>query len=341
MVDDCSRVTDNEVEDVNRSEPPATALATIGAGTMGHSIAFAAAAGGCPVTLFDVDQQSLHQAREQIQATAAAVRDSGVYEFETTSELTDRIEYVSSLENIVSDVDLVIEAVPEVRETKLATFERIDRHVSEDTVLATNTSSLPLDDLVDPLTAPERFCGMHWFHPAHIVPVVEVVYGDRTTDETIDVASRFLRDIGKDPVVVERDIPGFIANRIQSAMAREAWALLEAGVASPEDIDRAIKGTFGFRLPLLGTFEKGDHSGLDIHHTVLEELLPEIDRSTSPPSVLSSLVDQGRYGAKTGRGVYDWRDADLGTITEERDQRLFELLEVYRAARGPPSTDRS
>ncbi|QFU84859.1 3-hydroxyacyl-CoA dehydrogenase family protein (plasmid) [Natronorubrum aibiense] len=321
--------------------PSATSVATIGAGTMGHGIAFAAAAGGCPVSLFDVDDASLEEARAKIRATAAAVADSGAYEFETVSELTDRIEYVTALEDAVDGADLVIEAVPEDREIKLATFERIDRHVDDDTVVATNTSSLPLDDLVEPITAPERFCGMHWFHPPHIVPVVEVVYGDATTADTIDTASQFLREIGKDPVVVERDVPGFIANRIQSAMAREAWALLEAGVASPADIDRAIKGTFGFRLPLLGAFEKGDHSGLDIHHTVLEELLPEIDRSTSPPPVLSDLVEEGRYGAKTGRGVYDWRDADLERISEERDRLLLEQLEVYRAARGPPSTDRA
>lgn len=323
--------------DSNETLPSGTRVATIGAGTMGHGIAFATAAGGCPVTLFDVDAESLESARSKIRATARAVQDSCVYEFDEVSTLTERIEYVTSLENAVDEADLVIEAVPEVREIKLATFERIDRYIDEETVLATNTSSLPLDELVEPITAPGRFCGLHWFHPAHIVPVVEVIYCEHTDHETIAIATEFLREIGKDPVVVERDIPGFIANRIQSAMAREAWALLEDGVGSAEDIDRAVKGTFGFRLPILGIFQKSDHSGLDVHHTVLEEMLPEIDRRTDPPNVLSELVEQGHYGAKTGRGVYDWSDTNLESATRERDERLLELLEAYRAARGPPT----
>jgi 3-hydroxybutyryl-CoA dehydrogenase len=322
-------------------EPPEEAqpvdrLATIGAGTMGRDIAFAAAAGGCQVRLFDVDNASLQAAHERIRTVAAALEGTDAYEFDDAEAVADRVEYTTSIETAVADVDLVIEAVPEVRETKLATFERIDRHAPEHAIVATNTSSLPLDELAEPIDTPERFCGMHWFHPPHIVPVVEVVFGEQTATETIESAARFLETIGKDPVVVERDIPGFIANRIQSAMAREAWALLEADVASPEDIDRAIKGTFGFRLPILGAFEKADHSGLDIHHTVLSELLPEIDRRTSPPEVLSSLIERERYGAKTGRGVYDWRDEDLDAVAEARDQRLVELLDVYRSAKRKP-----
>lgn len=312
--------------------PPVGELAMIGAGMMGRDIAFAAAAGGCSVKLFDIDDASLHAARNRVQSVAAALEGTDAYEFTDGAAVAKQIEYTTSLEQAVEDVDLIIEAVPEVRETKIATFERIDRHVPERAVIATNTSSLPLAELAEPIDAPERFCGMHWFHPAHIVPVVEVVYAERTVDGTIAVATRFLESIGKDPVVVERDVPGFIANRIQSAMAREAWALLEADVAGPAEIDRAIKGTFGFRLPVLGAFEKADHSGLDVHHTVLSELLPEIDRKTSPPEVLSSLVARERYGAKTGRGVYDWRNVDLDAATEARDQRLIELLDVYRSA---------
>lgn len=316
--------------------PPVGELATIGAGTMGRDITFAAAAGGHSVRLFDIDDASLRAARNRVQTVAAALEGTDAYGFDDAAAVAERVEYMTSLERAVEDVDLVIEAVPEVRETKLAAFERIDRHAPERAVITTNTSSLPLHELAEPIDAPERFCGMHWFHPAHIVPVVEVVYAERTADGTIETAVGFLEAIGKDPVVVERDVPGFIANRIQSAMVREAWALLEADVARPAEIDRAIKGTFGFRLPILGAFEKADHSGLDVHHTVLSELLPEIDRDTSPPEVLTSLVERERYGAKTGRGVYDWRDADLDAVAEARDRRLVELLDVYRSANREP-----
>ncbi|WP_129116066.1 3-hydroxyacyl-CoA dehydrogenase family protein [Halegenticoccus tardaugens] len=313
---------------------PTSKLATIGAGTMGHSIAVAAAAGGCSVTLFDVDETSLRAAREKIKMVAETIAASNVYEATDANEIIARIEYVTSIEGAVEDAELIIEAVPEIRETKLAAFERIDRYALDDAVLATNTSSLPLDDLVGSISSPERFCGMHWFHPAHIVPVVEVVYGTHTADETVDISCQFLQKIGKDPVIVKRDVPGFIANRIQSAMAREVWTLLEEGVASPEDIDRAVKGTFGFRLPVLGALEKADYSGLDIHHTVLKELLPDIDRGTSPPDILSALVEEGRFGVKSGCGVYNWNDADLETLIEERDQRLLDLLDVYQTARS-------
>ncbi|WP_440767014.1 3-hydroxyacyl-CoA dehydrogenase family protein [Natronorubrum sp. DTA7] len=310
--------------------------AIIGAGTMGRNIAVASAVGGQPVTLFDIDDEALDDAESEVRSTVRTLTDRGVADVTDVSEVRERVTYVSDLETAVADAPLIIEAVTEDRETKAAVYERIERHASPSATLATNTSSLSITELAASLTHPERFCGMHWFHPAHIVPVVEVVYGEHTTDEPVDVATAFLETIGKDPVVVEDDIPGFIANRIQSAMAREAWALLGAGVASAEDIDRAVKGTFGFRLPTLGVLEKGDHSGLDVHHTVLSELLEEIDRQTTPPSVLSDLVAEGRLGVKTDRGVYDWSEADLERTMAERDQRLLDQLEVYRAARGPP-----
>ncbi|ELY38956.1 3-hydroxyacyl-CoA dehydrogenase family protein [Natronorubrum tibetense] len=312
--------------------------AIIGAGTMGRNIAVASAVGGQPVTLFDIDDEALSDAESEVRSTVRTLTDRGVADVTDVSEVRERVTYVSNLETAVADAPLIIEAVTEDRETKAAVYERIERHASPSATLATNTSSLSITELAASLTHPERFCGMHWFHPAHIVPVVEVVYGEHTTDEPVAVATAFLEAIGKDPVVVEEDIPGFIANRIQSAMAREAWALLGAGVASAEDIDRAVKGTFGFRLPTLGVLEKGDHSGLDVHHTVLSELLEEIDRQTTPPSVLSDLVAEGRLGVKTDRGVYDWSEADLERTMAERDQRLLDQLEVYRAARGPPES---
>ncbi|KYH24967.1 L-carnitine dehydrogenase [Halalkalicoccus paucihalophilus] len=312
--------------------------AIIGAGTMGRNIAVASAVGGQSVTLFDIDDEALSDAEAEVRSTVRTLTDRRVADATDVSEIRERVTYVTDFETAVADAPLIIEAVTEDRETKAAVYERIERHAWPSATLATNTSSLLITELAASLTYPERFCGMHWFHPAHIVPVVEVVYGDHTTDETVDVATAFLEAIGKDPVIVERDIPGFIANRIQSAMAREAWALLGAGVASAEDIDRAVKGTFGFRLPTLGVFEKGDHSGLDVHRTVLSELLEEIDQQTTPPSVLSDLVAEGRLGVKTDRGVYDWSEADLKRILSKRDQRLLDQLEVYQAASGPPES---
>ena len=308
-------------------------IAVIGAGTMGRGIAAATAAGGLPVTLFDVEESALESAREWIVDAAARLVDAGVVTDDEPAPITERVGYVTSIADAVADADLVVEAVPEDRGIKVETYERIERHAPTEAVVATNTSSLPLADLEGAFEEAGRFCGAHWFHPAHVVPVVEVVYGESTTDATVDRTCAYLEAIGKDPVVLERDLPGFIANRMQLALNREAWALVEAGVASAEDVDRAVKGSFGFRLPVLGVLEKDDHAGLDVHHKVMEELLPDIDRRTEPPAVLEELVEAGRLGVKSGRGVYDWSAVSEADLSALRDDRLLELLEVYETAR--------
>ncbi|WP_331234373.1 3-hydroxyacyl-CoA dehydrogenase family protein [Natronorarus salvus] len=311
---------------------PAASPAVVGAGTMGHAIAVACAAGGHGTTLFDVSEPAIETARERVDTAARAIADHGARGIEAPGEITDRIEYVTRIEEAVDGAGIVIEAVPEERETKREAFELIDRHAPDGAVLATNTSSFSIDELAAFVDDPTRFCGTHWFHPAHVVPGVEVVPGERTTGETLERASWFLDSIGKDPVVLRRDIPGFVANRIQSAMAHEAWALLGADVANAEEIDRIVKGTFGYRLPVLGVFEKADRSGLDVHHTVLSELLPDLDRGTTPPEPLSELVASGRLGEKTGRGVYDWSASDPDGADDDRIRRLLDLSSVYESA---------
>lgn len=322
-------------DELSNEQPRDARPAVVGAGTMGRNIAVATATGGRSVALFDIDDDALADAETEIGSTLRTLADRGVTN-DDASVVHDRITYTADLESAVGEAPLIIEAVTEDRDVKAAVYEDIERHAPASATLASNTSSLSITELAESVSRPERFCGMHWFHPAHIVPVVEVIYGERTTDGTVEAATAFLESIEKDPVIVERDVPGFIANRIQSAMAREVWSLLEAGVASPEDIDRAIKGTFGFRLPTLGVLEKTDHAGLDVHHKVLSELLEEIDRRSEPPDVLSDLVAEGRLGVKSDRGVYDWSETDREAVLAERDQRLLEQLEVYRAASEPP-----
>jgi 3-hydroxyacyl-CoA dehydrogenase len=324
------------VDDTSSEQPRDSRPAVVGAGTMGRNIAVATAIGGRSVALFDIDDDALADAETEIGSTLQTLADRGVTDTSDPSTAHERITYETDLEAAVGEAPLIIEAVTEDRDVKAAVYEDIERHAPTSSTLASNTSSLSITELAESVSRPERFCGTHWFHPAHIVPVVEVVYGEETADETVEAATAFLESIEKDPVIVERDVPGFIANRIQSAMAREVWSLLEAGVASPEDIDRAIKGTFGFRLPTLGVLEKTDHAGLDVHHKVLSELLEEIDRRSEPPDVLSDLVSEGRLGVKSEQGVYDWSEADLEAVLAERDQRLLEQLEVYRAASEPP-----
>lgn len=322
----------DEREDVGRS---IERIVVVGAGTMGHGIAVALAIGDHAVTLYDVDPQALESAREAISKTVSALVDHESHPLETAAEVQDSIAYKSTLSAAVGDADLVIEAVPEDESIKRDVLGQIEREAPPNAVVATNTSSFSINELAEAMESPERFLGTHWFHPPHIVPVVEIVRGERTADGPVAAVDALLSGVDKTPVVVEKDIPGFIGNRIQSAMAREAWALLEEGVASAEDIDTAVKGTFGFRLPALGVFEKGDHSGLDIHAKVLDELLDEITRETTPSPALTDLVEDGRHGVKTGKGVYDWSDVDVPEATEERDRQLLSLLEVYRQRDRP------
>lgn len=323
-------------------EAPIDRIGVVGAGTMGHGIAVAFAVGSPSVRLYDPDPDALDAARGAIEHTVATLVSHEDYPLEEAGPVLDSIAFESALPPTVADADLVVEAVPEDSSIKTETFELIEHHSSSDTIIASNTSSLSIDELGETLDYPERFLGTHWFHPPHIVPVVEVVRGKATRDRTVVRVQEVLERVGKTPVIVQKDIPGFIGNRIQTAMAHEAWSLLTAGVASAEDIDKAVKGTFGFRLPALGVFEKGDHSGLDIHAKVLDELLGEIDRSTTPPDSLLELVEAGRHGVKTEKGVYDWTDVDIDQAKEDRDRQLLSLLAIYGQRDRPatlPETD--
>lgn len=324
------------------TEAPIDRIGVVGAGTMGHGIAVAFAVGEPSVRLYDPDPDALEAAKNAIENTVATLVSHEDYPLVEAGPVLDSITFESELRSAVATADLVVEAVPEDLSIKTEAFERIEQHASPETIVASNTSSLSIDTLGEALDRPERFLGTHWFHPPHIVPVVEVVRGKATNDGTVARVHEVLERVGKTPVVVNKDIPGFIGNRIQTAMAHEAWSLLNAGVASAEDIDKAVKGTFGFRLPALGVFEKGDHSGLDIHAKVLDELLGKIDRSTSPSDSLLSLVEAGRHGVKTEKGVYDWTDVDIEQAKEARDNQLLSLLAVYKQRERPapiPETD--
>lgn len=318
-------------------------VAVVGAGTMGRGIAVAFAVGGCSVRLYDPDPDALASARDAIKNTVLTLVEHESHALDDAETVLNSITYKSSLQSTVIDADMVVEAVPEDISIKTEALKRIERYALSDTIIATNTSSLSITKLGEALNDPVRFLGTHWFHPPHIVPAVEIVYGEQTADESVSVVDDLLERIGKTPVVVEKDIPGFIGNRIQSAMAHEAWSLLNDGVASAEDIDTAVKGTFGFRLPALGVFEKGDHSGLDIHAKVLDQLLSEINQDTTPSESLLRLIKEGRHGVKTGKGVYDWTDVDVERVVEERDRQLLSLLRIYqqrdRPAPLPSETD--
>ena len=306
-------------------------VAVVGAGIMGFGIAVAFAVEGREVTLFDVDEETLRTSEDRVDSALSTFVDHGRLDADERGEVRSRVERTTSLEAAAADVDFVTEAVTEDLDVKRRVFAELDGYAPEAAILATNTSGLSITDIASATDRPERVVGTHYFNPPHVVPLVEVVRGERTADAVFERTYDLMDDLGKTPVRVEKDIPGFIGNRIQTAMTYEAFSLLERGVASAEDIDRAVKAGFGFRLPFLGIFEKGDHSGLDTHHAVEEYLLPDLDRGTEPNALSSELVERGDYGLKTGKGVYDWRDADPEAVSERRDRGLLDILDVYEA----------
>ena len=304
-------------------------IAVIGAGLMGHGIALTYALSGRTVALHDVDPEVLDEAEERIRSAHGVLADRR--EVDSASAVLDRIAFEPELGGAVDGADFVTEAVAERMEVKKQVFRNLDSRAPGEAVLATNTSGLSITEIGSVVDDPSRVVGTHWFNPPYVVPLVEVVRGDETGDEAVELSRTLLEDAGKTAVEVEKDVPGFVGNRIQLAMAYEAFSLLERGVASAEEIDKAVRAGFGFRLPVLGIFEKIDQSGLDVEYEVESYLLETLDRGIEPSDLLADLVEDGHHGLETGRGIYDWSDADPEEVYRDRDEALLSILDTYQS----------
>jgi len=282
---------------------PFERVSVLGAGTMGQGIAHVCASVGLPTTLYDIDLSAVDAGFERIRANL----DKGVSLEKVTAEERDatlgRIELTSELAYALEHTPLVIEAAPESIEIKLNLYRLVEQRVGEDTIFATNTSSLSISKLASDLTSPERFLGMHFFNPVHIMKLVEVVKGDRTSDETTKMAVDFARFIGKEPIVV-KDSPGFASSRLGIILGLEAIRMVEAGVASPKAIDKAMM--LGYRHPM-GPLKLTDLVGLDIRLDIADYLHRTLkSEAFRPPNLLKKMVGEGKLGKKTGEGFYRW-----------------------------------
>jgi len=326
--------------DTGRPEPGIDRIAVVGAGRMGHGIALVYALAGHEVALFDADPGVLDAAPERVDAALETMVAAGYVDRDEAEAALSNLRTEADLASAVADADVVTEAVVEDLDVKQSVFADLDANAPADALLATNTSGLSIAEIARDVTDTTRVLGTHWFNPPHIVPLVEVVKGPDTADAVAERVRALLDAAGKTPVTLEREIPGFVGNRIQAAMTYEAYSLLARGVASAEDIDRAVKAGFGFRLPVMGIFEKVDQSGLDVHHEVEKSLMPDLDRGTDPNPVIAELLDRGETGWESGKGVYDWTTVDRAATTRERDAALLSLLSVYEerdAASSPPA----
>jgi 3-hydroxybutyryl-CoA dehydrogenase/5-formyl-3-hydroxy-2-methylpyridine 4-carboxylate dehydrogenase len=273
----------------------------IGVGTMGPGIAATLARGGLEVTCYDVSAEQLRKAEGEMRA------------------LQVKVAFQGDLARAVAGADLVVEAVPEQLELKKQLFAQLEKHVSPKTILASNTSGIPITRLQQAVEHKGRVVGMHWSNPPHIIPVVEVIAGAHTDSSVIQTARKLLSDCGLIPVVVEKDVPGFVHNRLLYAILREAISLVEKGVVSPEELDKCFKWGLGLKLAVIGPMELLDVAGLDIYEAVAGYLNADLENRTSVAPYVTKLTREKNLGMKTGKGIFDY--------TPEKTQQL-------RAARG-------
>jgi 3-hydroxybutyryl-CoA dehydrogenase len=313
-------------------------VAVIGSGIMGHGIGQTFALGGYEVTLNDISDELLTKAFFQIRKNLDTFIEFGITTSDSATEALSRIKPAADLKKAVEDSDFVVEALPESMELKKRIFKELDQFSPPHAIIASNTSGLSLTDMASGIKRQAQVVIAHWWNPPHIIPVVEIVKGRFTSDETVDLTYHLLAAIGKRPVKILKEVPGFLGNRLQFALYREALACLRDGVASAEDIDLAVKGTFGFRLPTIGPIETSDLGGLDTFLNICRYLFKEIDRSTEPPEALKEKVAQNKLGVKTGEGFYSYPGDRSQERIKERDRQFLQRLKClyHRQSENTP-----
>ena len=277
-------------------------LTILGTGTMGRGIAYLAATAGYDAVLFDVDQGALDAARDAIGSILKKGVEKGKLTADAASAASARVQLIPELEPAVSGADLIIEAVPESFELKVDLFAQADLFCGPDTILASNTSSISISSLASNVERRDRFIGMHFFNPPHVMKLIEIVRGERTSDATVAQVREVAEKMGKTPIIV-RDSPGFATSRLGVAIGLEAIRMLEEGVGSAEDIDRAME--LGYNHPM-GPLRLTDLVGLDVRLGIAEYLASTLGARFEPPQLLRDKVAEGKLGKKTGEGFYTW-----------------------------------
>ncbi len=293
-------------------------IAVVGAGLMGHGIAQVFALAGHDVAITDTVAANLDTAKARI---AANLRDLGDDE-----SAVSRVWPVADLGECVRNADFVVEAVLEDMALKRRLFAEIETHARRDAVLASNTSVMPITEIMQGLRHRERALGTHWWNPPFLVPLVEVIGTQWTSSEAIDVTMKLHAAAGKTPAHVKKDVPGFIGNRLQHALWREAISLVEHGICDAETVDAVIKAAFGRRLAVLGPLENADLVGTDLTLAIHRTVLPDIEARRGPSPYLERLVADGKLGFKSGRGFRNWTPEQQAALRS----RVFEHLKKSR-----------
>jgi 3-hydroxybutyryl-CoA dehydrogenase len=281
-------------------------VAIIGAGFMGPGLAQVFAMKGYPVYLMDIKPEALPKALNSLRSNLNQMAQAQVIQVSEVVPILARVNTVTDMIQAASKAQVVIEAVNENLELKQKIFQELDRACAPDTILCTNTSVISITEIASRALHRERIVGTHFWNPPHLIPLVEVVKGRETSEETLDETCDFLRRAGKHPVKCLKDVPGFIANRLQHALWREAISIVENGIADAATIDEAIKNSFAIRLPALGPLENADMVGLDLTLAIHDYVLPHLESRRGSSPLLQEKVRKGELGFKSSRGFYDW-----------------------------------
>jgi len=301
-------------------------VAVIGTGTMGPGIAQVMAQHGLEVVIHDIDPEQLEKARQTLDQNLGLFKGAGIISEVDIPKIKSRIKEAGDLAEAVKGADLVLEVIPEVMDLKTALLADLDQLCDPAVILASNTSGLSITKLAAATKRPEKVVGMHWWNPPIIIPVIEVIQGEKTNEATVQTALKLVKRIHKIPVLVKKDVPGFLGNRLQYALMREAIALLEEGVASAEDIDTMIKAGIGFKFPVMGPLETIDMAGMDIYSRVASYLYGSLNSDATPPPLVAERVEKNQLGLKTGQGFYDYKDVDIPALMGGRIKKLLILL---------------
>lgn len=304
-------------------------VAVLGAGKMGLGIAQLFATQGHEVKVIYVyDDKTRYDAREVIRGNLNVLVENEVMTKADVPVILDRIGFVDEPEEVADFADIVFECIVEKLEVKQEYFARMDSIFPVSTILATNTSAISITEIAEKSVHKERIIGTHYWNPAYLIPLVEVIKTKYVSEQVVKETYDLLAEAGKRPVIVKKDVPGFLANRMQHALFREALSIIENDIADPQDVDDAIKYGFGMRLGICAPVEVMDMGGLDLTYNIHEYLFPHIESSTKPSRLLTDNIAKGNLGFKTGQGLMTWSKEDV----EKANKELTEgLIKVARA----------
>ena len=301
-------------------------IGVLGAGKMGLGIAQLFATKGYQVRVIYVyDDKTRYDAREVIRENLQVLVDNDALDQAEIPAILDRVGFVDEPEEIADFADIIFECIVEKLEVKQEFFARMDKIFPPQTILASNTSAISITEIAEKSEHKERIIGTHYWNPAYLIPLVEVIRTKYVSDEIAQATYDLLEEAGKCPVFVKKDVPGFLANRLQHALFREALRIIEDDIAEPQDVDKAIKYGFGMRLGICAPVEVMDMGGLDLTYNIHSYLFPHLENSTTPSRLLTENIAAGNLGFKTGKGLLEYTPEEIKRANEELTEGLIKV----------------